>query len=93
MEGIETLRTIFDGSGYKLAILQGLSSTPSMTNKQLSVQLGIPYYQVTTYVPQLYRGGLLTRQRVDKRIHYSLKHPEHIGTLLHDLEVLGNDCN
>ena len=92
MEAIEVLRTIFDGSGYKLAILKGLSGTPSMTNKQLSVQLGIPYYQVTTYVPQLYRGGLLTRKRIDKRIHYSLNYQERIAILLNDLEALGNDC-
>lgn len=93
MESVEVMRITYDISGYKLSILKALTNTPSMTNRQFASQLDIPYYLVNTYVQHLYQGGLLTKRRFDKRIHYSLKEPQHVRAFLKDLEVLGHDCD
>ena len=93
MESVEVMRIAYDISGYKLSMLKALVSAPSMTNWQFTSQLDIPYYLVNKYVQHLYQGGLLTKRRFDKRIHYSLKDPQHVRALLNDLEVLSHDCD
>lgn len=93
MEDIEVLRTIFDSSGYKLAILKMLLAQPSVTNQEVASELFISDNLASRYIQHLYHGGLLLRGRLNKRIHYSLASPFHVQALVKDLEVLSHDCD